>query len=88
MLEELEVEYKYHVFCSGHNPGAFQVMQEVAQKDYAMLVRGADRAQHFIHYAPPRTLFAAEHLALYEEMREAQKQAMMAGANKQSFLYD
>ncbi|NBX06572.1 MAG: phytanoyl-CoA dioxygenase family protein, partial [Proteobacteria bacterium] len=43
---------------------------------------------HFIHYAPPRTLFAPEHLALYEEMREAQKQAMMAGANKQSFLYD
>ena len=65
-----------------------KVMQEVAQKDYAMLVRGADRAQHFIHYAPPRTLFAPEHLALYEEMREAQKQAMMAGANKQSFLYD
>ena len=64
------------------------VMQEVAQKDYAMLVRGADRAQHFIHYTPPRTLFAPEHLALYEEMREAQKQAMMAGANKQSFLYD
>lgn len=65
-----------------------KVMQEVAQKDYAMLVRGVDRAQHFIHYAPPRTLFAPEHLALYEEMREAQKQAMMAGANKQSFLYD
>ena len=65
-----------------------KVMQEVAQKDYAMLVRGADRARHFIHYAPPRTLFAPEHLALYEEMREAQKQAMMAGANKQSFLYD
>ena len=65
-----------------------KVMQEVAQKDYAMLVRGVDRAQHFIHYTPPRTLFAPEHLALYEEMREAQKQAMMAGANKQSFLYD
>ena len=30
------------------------VLQEVAQKDYAMLVRGADRARHFVHYTPRR----------------------------------
>ena len=65
-----------------------EVMQEVAIKDYAMLVRGADRARHFIHYAPPPHLFAPSHLDLYEEMREAQKQAMMAGASNKSFLYD
>jgi ectoine hydroxylase-related dioxygenase (phytanoyl-CoA dioxygenase family) len=65
-----------------------EVMQEVAQKDYAMLVRGADRARHFVHYTPPPSLFAPSHLALYEEMREAQRQAMMAGASKSSTLYD
>lgn len=64
------------------------VLQEVAQKDYAMLVRGADRARHFVHYTPPQTLFAPSHLALYEEMRDAQRQAMMAGASKTSSLYD
>ncbi len=65
-----------------------EVTQEVAKSDYAMLVRGADRKRHFIHYSPPPELFAPAHLALYEEMREAQKQAMMEGANKKSFLYD
>ena len=65
-----------------------EVLQEVAQKDYAMLVRGADRARHFVHYTPPQTLFAPSHLALYEEMRDAQRQAMMAGASKTSSLYD
>lgn len=63
------------------------VMQEVAEQDYAMVVRGADRNRNFIHYAPPSELFSARNLELYEDMREAQRQAIMKGAKKNSHLY-
>ncbi|PSL21013.1 phytanoyl-CoA dioxygenase family protein [Shimia abyssi] len=63
------------------------VAQQVADKDYAMLVRGADRAGNFINYAPPRTAFSSESLALYEEIRSAQAQATMKGTENAKGLY-
>ena len=63
------------------------VMQEVAETDYAMIVRGADTKRNFINYAPPSGLFAERDLKLYEDMREAQRQAMMKGATGKSTLY-
>jgi len=57
-----------------------QIAQQVADKDYAMLARGADRIGNFVHISPPRAPFASESLALYDEIRTAQAQAMMSGA--------
>lgn len=60
------------------------VAQEVGDIDYAMLVRGADRIGNFIHYAPPRSLFSPESLALYDEIRSAQAGVMMRGTKGDS----
>lgn len=59
------------------NPAA---RQEVADKDYAMLVRGRDTTGNFINFAPPDELFAPRSLRLYEEIRAAQAKALAAGA--------
>ncbi|SFL54974.1 phytanoyl-CoA dioxygenase family protein [Shimia aestuarii] len=64
-----------------------EVAQQVADKDYAMLARGADRIGNFINYAPPRAQFTPESLALYEEIRSAQAQATMKGADNRKGLY-
>ena len=56
------------------------VAQEIGDKDYAMLVRGADRSRNFVNFMPPSRDFAPESLALYEEIRTAQAQIMMRGA--------
>ncbi|MGX9351613.1 phytanoyl-CoA dioxygenase family protein [Shimia sp. W99] len=64
-----------------------EVAQQVADKDYAMLARGADRTGNFINYAPPRAPFSPESLALYEEIRSAQAQATMKGADNTKGLY-
>lgn len=64
-----------------------EIAQQVADKDYAMLVRGADRTGNFINIAPPRATFAPEALALYDEIRAAQAKAMMAGAQNRKGLY-
>tara|TARA_R110002094_G_scaffold127623_7_gene121453 strand:+ start:1272 stop:2144 length:873 start_codon:yes stop_codon:yes gene_type:complete len=63
------------------------VAQQVADKDYAMLARGADRHGHFINFAPPRSPFAPHALALYEEIRAAQAKALMAGTDNKKGLY-
>lgn len=49
-----------------------------ARREYAMLARGVDRTQAFIHYAPPTTLFSTASLALYEEIKESQNKVLMA----------
>lgn len=54
--------------------------QEVAEKDYAMLARGVDRAGSFIHFAPPAREFDPGALAVYDEIREAQRAALAQGA--------
>lgn len=64
-----------------------EIAQQVADKDYAMLVRGADRTGNFINIAPPRATFAPEALTLYDEIRAAQAKAMMAGAQNRKGLY-
>ncbi len=59
------------------NPNA---RQEVAERDYAMLARGVDRAGSFIHFAPPAREFDTASLSIYEEIREAQRAALAEGA--------
>jgi len=61
--------------------------QEVADRDYAMLARGADRHGHFVNIAPPTTLFSPNSLALYDEIRAAQAKALAAGASGDVALY-
>jgi ectoine hydroxylase-related dioxygenase (phytanoyl-CoA dioxygenase family) len=63
------------------------VTQEIADKDYAMVARGADRLGNFVHYAAPEIDFAPNALSLYEEIRTAQAQATMAGTTQQKGLY-
>ena len=57
-----------------------QIAQQVADKDYAVLARGADREGNFVHFMPPATPFAPESLKLYDEIRRYQAQATMTGA--------
>lgn len=64
-----------------------EIAQRVADKDYGMLVRGADRTGNFINIAPPRAPFAPEALALYDEIRAAQAQATMKGTQNTKGLY-
>lgn len=63
------------------------VLQDVAEADYAMLVRGADRVGNFTNVAPPHAPFDARSLALYEEIRKTQAQATMAGTKNAKGLY-
>lgn len=64
-----------------------KVSQNVADKDYAMIVRGADRVGNFIHYAPPAALFTPQSVALYKEIRDARAKAMMAGTTVRKGIY-
>lgn len=64
-----------------------QIAQQIADRDYAMLARGADRFGNFINYAPPRRTFDPASLALYEEIRTAQSKALMAGTDNSRGLY-
>jgi len=63
------------------------ISQQVADEDYAMLVRGADRFGNFEACPPPVENFAPEALARYEKIRVAQSKAMMSGAKKKGSLY-
>ncbi len=65
-----------------------EIAQQVADKDYAMLVRGADHIGNFIHLAPPKANFAPETLYLYEEIRKAQAAALMKGSKDTKGLYE
>jgi ectoine hydroxylase-related dioxygenase (phytanoyl-CoA dioxygenase family) len=64
-----------------------EIAQQVGDKDYAMIARGADRIGNFIHYAPPRENFSAESLALYAEIRSAQAKTLMRGTTNAKGLY-
>jgi hypothetical protein len=64
-----------------------QVVQEMGDKDYAMLARGADRVGNFIHFAPPGAAFSPASLALYDEIRREQAKIYMAGASQAKGLY-
>lgn len=64
-----------------------EIAQQVADKDYAMLVRGVDHIGNFIHLAPPKALFDPATLTLYEEIRKAQAAALMKGSKDTKRLY-
>ncbi len=66
------------------NPNA---KQEVAERDYAMLVRGADRSGNFINIARPAQYFESHALKLYEEIREDQMKALSAGLDGKTKMY-
>lgn len=59
-----------------------QIAQQVASKDYAILARGADRTGNFINFTPPTFPFTPASLALYDEIRIAQTEALMDGATQ------
>lgn len=54
------------------NPSARQVD---GSKEHALLVRGVDRAQNFIHFAPPRHGFGPSEIALHEEIMRSKTSA-------------
>lgn len=61
--------------------------QKVADRDYAMIARGADRHGNFTHIAPPDRLFAPHTLTMHEELLRAEQQATMAGARESQGIY-
>ncbi|WP_170412227.1 phytanoyl-CoA dioxygenase family protein [Ruegeria arenilitoris] len=66
------------------NPNARQL---VADRDYAMLVRGQDEQSNFVHVAPPSAAFSEQSLALYEQVRRDQSKALADGAKSDVPLY-
>ena len=56
-------------------------------KDYAISARGTYNNNSFTTYNPPASLFDANSMALYEEIRAEQAKVMMAGAQKGSSIY-
>lgn len=56
-------------------------------KDYAISARGTYNDNSFTTYNPPTSLFDANSMALYEEIRAEQAKVMMAGAQKGSAIY-
>ncbi len=63
------------------------VRQPDMARDYAMLVRGQDRAQGWINIAGPRGLFHPADLALYDQVLADQSVALAAGAEGQVAMY-
>ena len=57
------------------------------RRDFAMLLRGVDRAQKRINIVPPPGDFSPPRLALYEEVLAAQSQALAAGLDDLDQLY-
>ena len=54
------------------NPNA---RQADGSKEHALLVRGMDREQNFIHFAPPRRGFGAAEIALHHEIMRSKTAA-------------
>lgn len=61
--------------------------QIVAKKDYAMLVRGVDKVGNFINVLPPSDDFTEDSLIVYDKIRRAQAEALMAGSSSAVNLY-
>ena len=56
------------------------VRQQVADTDYAMLVRGIDAARNFAMVSPPQEDFSTDALDMYERIFAEQAKALGAGA--------
>jgi len=52
-------------------------------REFAMLARGVDTSDAFIHYARPESLFSETSLNIYEQIRDAQSKVLMAGLTKE-----
>ncbi len=63
------------------------VVQQDAERDYAMLVRGVDAEGNFIHYAPPADNFTPSSLELYARIRDDQAAALTKGAAQDVKMY-
>ena len=57
-------------------------------RDYAMLLRGCDRARSRFNLAPPDGSFTPAGLALYEEVLKAQSATLADGADGQTSFYE
>ncbi|MEM1005276.1 MAG: phytanoyl-CoA dioxygenase family protein [Pseudomonadota bacterium] len=66
------------------NPNAKQL---VAERDYALLARGADGNGNFVQVPSPEHLFSAEALKLYDQVRRDQSKALAEGAQASVPLY-
>lgn len=64
------------------------VRQSAQGRDYAMLVRGKDAANGWIHIAGPSRLFDPQDLALYREVLEHQSTTLAAGAEADVDMYN
>ncbi len=64
-----------------------EVMQEVAERDYATLVRGADRIGNFINIARTQGNFTPAALDMFNEVRAARAQALMKDATGKNRMY-
>lgn len=63
------------------------VKQLVAERDYAMLVRGCDTERNWINVAAPSEPFDGDAMALYARIRRDQSVALAQGAKQQVSLY-
>lgn len=61
--------------------------QELAEEDFAMLVRGEDRYGNFTHIEAPKKNFAPEAVALYDHIRQVQAKVYMNNATQKSDIY-
>ena len=59
-----------------------QMKPAVAMRDYAMLVRGANRQGHYTCVAAPASDFSAKAMRLWDEIDAAQNQALAEGAQQ------
>jgi ectoine hydroxylase-related dioxygenase (phytanoyl-CoA dioxygenase family) len=67
------------------NPKARQL---AVTREYALMARGVDTTQSFIHYAPPASTFSSTNLAIYEQIRDAQNKVLGAGMEAGRDLYE
>ena len=58
------------------------VRQQVAKRDYAMVVRGIDESGNWISVAPPSTNFQPAYLDLHKRVRLEQLEALAQGADQ------
>ena len=63
------------------------VRQLVAERDYAMLVRGCDTERNWVNVAAPSEPFGDDAMALYAQIRRDQSVALAQGAKQQVGLY-
>ncbi|MEM9602561.1 MAG: phytanoyl-CoA dioxygenase family protein [Pseudomonadota bacterium] len=64
-----------------------EAVQHVADRDYAMLVRGADLHGNFVHYVAPPEPFTPASLELYARIRDDQAAALTKGAEQDVAMY-